>query len=315
MIDLENNAAKSSRRSLRRYVVILAVLGTALAIAPIAMGMFSKAPAGAEMLTEFTPFMSSERLSGFSGHLETIDAAVTELDAAGTGATNADYATFSAQWPVIDDDMSGLMDQVTENLGNYEAMASLPSFTLFPWFFLVPGALVALVAVLTLVLGRWTRAAQVALGLVGVGLIAIPVVFGMFSKGPKGGEMMAAFRDLETTENVARIQGYFSEMAIGQGSIRLQVVPDLEKAGMTPAQIAEQYPATTRLNEQWVPILLDMTPMIGAMSDNVDNYDAIRSMPPFALFPWAFAVPGVIVLGLALAAGPPRRLNTEGERP
>jgi len=308
MGDLEHNAAGSSHRPARRFVVVLAVLGAALVLAPVAMGMFSKAPAGAEMLTEFTPLMSAERLDGFSGHLDTIDAAVSELDAAGTPATNPEYAAFSTQWPVIDDDMSGLMDQVTDNLGNYQAMASLPSFRLFPWFFLVPGALVALVALVSLALGRWTRAAQVSVAAVGLGLVAIPLAFGMFSKGPKGGEMMNAFRDLETSENVARIQGYFSQMAVGQGSIRLQVVPALEKGGLSAAEVAREYPATTRLNEQWVPILIDMTPMIGAMSDNVDNYDAIRSMPPFSLFGWAFLVPGLIVVGLAVAAGPPRPL-------
>ena len=50
-----------------------------------------------------------------------------------------------------------------------------------------------------------------------------------------------------------------------------------------------------------------MTPMIGAMSDNVDNYQAIKSLPPFPLFPWFFVVPGLLVAGLALASGPRSR--------
>ena len=50
-------------------------------------------------------------------------------------------------------------------------------------------------------------------------------------------------------------------------------------------------------------ILNDMTPMIGAMSDNVANYQAIASLPPFPLFPWFFVLPGVLVAGLALAGG------------
>lgn len=293
----------------RRFVVGLAVLGAALVLAPVLMGMFSEAPAGAEMLDEFTPFMSEHRLDGFSGHLGTIDAAVAELDAAGVRASNSDYSTFSEQWPAIDADMTGLMDRVHGNLDNYEAMASLPSFRLFPWFFLVPGAVVLLAAGVTLRLGRWTWAARASVALAAVSLIAIPLVFGMFSRGPKGGEMMRAFENLETTENVARIQGYFADMAVGQGAIRLQVVPALEAAGRTPAEVAEEFPATTRLNAQWVPILVDMTPMIGAMSDNVDNYDAIRSMPPFSLFGWAFLVPGVLVLALGAAAWRPRRAS------
>jgi len=44
--------------------------------------------------------------------------------------------------------------------------------------------------------------------------------------------------------------------------------------------------------------------MIGAMSDNVDNYDAIKSLPSFKLFPWFFVVPGLLIIGLALVRRP-----------
>ena len=43
-----------------------------------------------------------------------------------------------------------------------------------------------------------------------------------------------------------------------------------------------------------------MTPMIGAMSDNVDNYQAISGLPAFGLFPWFFVLPGLIIAALAL---------------
>ena len=62
-------------------------------------------------------------------------------------------------------------------------------------------------------------------------------------------------------------------------------------------------------------ILNDMTPMIGAMSDNVANYQAIASLPPFPLFPWFFVLPGALVAGLALAAGVRRRLPGLAEAP
>ena len=40
--------------------------------------------------------------------------------------------------------------------------------------------------------------------------------------------------------------------------------------------------------------------MIGAMSDNVDNYQAISGLPAFGLFPWFFVLPGLLIAGLAL---------------
>lgn len=42
------------------------------------------------------------------------------------------------------------------------------------------------------------------------------------------------------------------------------------------------------------------------MSNNVVNYDAVAALPPFALFPWFFVLPGLLIAGLALAAGPRR---------
>jgi hypothetical protein len=39
------------------------------------------------------------------------------------------------------------------------------------------------------------------------------------------------------------------------------------------------------------------------MSDNVTNYQAVASLPPFPLFPWFFVVPGVLVVGFVVVAG------------
>lgn len=303
--------ALSGRARFAAFALI--VVGILLLAAPVATQMFSRAPKGAAMLSDFKPFMTADRLAGFSGDIATIDGAVAELDAAGATKLSGPYADFSGAWPVINDDMSGLMDDVTENLDNYQAVAGLPSFTLFPWFFVAPGLILLVVAGLVLLRGSWSRGARVGLALMGIGLVAAPLAFGMFSKAPKGGEMMTAFQNLETTENVTRIQGYFSTMAVGQGAIRLDVVPALEKAGTTPAAFAAEFPATTRLNRDWIHILNDMTPMIGAMSDNVDSYDALVALPPFPLFPWFFLVPGAVVVGLVLVAGSTRRTpSSEG---
>ncbi|MET3960521.1 4-amino-4-deoxy-L-arabinose transferase-like glycosyltransferase [Marmoricola sp. OAE513] len=316
MVDLDDKATewRTASRRTRTSVLVLGLLALGLVAGPLAMGMLTKAPQGASMLEDFTPFMSSERLAGFIADLDLIDDAVSELDATDARATNPTYAEFSEQWPPIEDDMSGLMGDVTDNLDNYQAMADLPSFRLFPWFFLAPGLVLLAVLAVVALRRRWTRGSQVAVAAVGIALVVVPFAFGMFARAPKGGEMMSAFADLETSENVGRIQGYFSQMAVGQGSIRLEVVPALQETGLSAAEVARQFPATTALNDGWVHILNDMTPMIGAMSDNVDNYDALKSLPPFAIFPWAFLVPGLIVVGLALLAGRPVRLtHPQGE--
>ncbi len=81
--------------------------------------------------------------------------------------------------------MTTLMNEVQGNLGNYQAMAALPSFRLFPWFFVGPGAVLVLVALLLLLRPRLWPAGRIAFVVVGVALIAAPVVSGMFTRAPK----------------------------------------------------------------------------------------------------------------------------------
>ncbi|MGH8985046.1 MAG: hypothetical protein ACRDY6_14380, partial [Acidimicrobiia bacterium] len=101
----------------------------------------------------------------------------------------------------------------------------------------------------------------------------------------------------------------------------------LQETGLDDGALADEFPAVSELGDDWVGIINDMTPMIGAMSDNVDNYDAVAALPPFRLFPWFFVGPGVLVALLALLGGrdrarrtadrmtaPERRPTSEAER-
>jgi hypothetical protein len=299
----------------RRWALIaMAAVGIALVVMPLAFGMFGKTPKGAVMIAGFKPYMTTARLSGYQSELQEINAGVHQTDtsvSAYLGGAAADrtgfaskypeFVSFDQQWPAIDSKMTGLMSQVQENLGNYEDVAALPSFKLFPWFFVIPGVLIAGCAVAALIRPRRWRSLRWVAVAVGLGLIAAPLIFQMFQRAPSGGHMMTAFRSIETTKNVEQIQGYFGTMAVGQGAIRLEIVPALEASGLSQAQIAAKFPHVAALDSDWVHILNDMTPMIGAMSDNVTNYQAIASLPPFALFPWFFVLPGALVAGLAIA--------------
>ena len=297
-------------------LAVIAVVGVALVVMPFAFNMFNRTPKGAAMIAGFKPYMTAARLSGYQSELQQIGAGVRQTDTSvaaylGGGTANRfafeaeypEFTSFDRQWPAIDSKMTDLMDRVQANLGNYLAVAALPSFKLFPWFFVIPGALIASVAITALIRpARWRRGRWV-LVVLGLGLIAAPGILQMFQRAPDGGRMMTAFENIETTNNVEQIQGYFGSMALGQGAIRLEIVPALEESGLRPAQIAAKFPAVSMLDADWVHTLNDMTPMIGAMSDNVANYQAIASLPPFPLFPWFFVLPGVLVTGLALAAG------------
>jgi len=316
----QGGVAAGAARPRRWVLTVIAVIGLALTVMPFAFNMFDKTPKGADMMGEFKPFMTTARLGGYQTDLRQINAGVRQSDTSVAAylsggspnrssfdAANASFVSFDQQWPTIDSTMTNLMDQVQRNLGNYEAVAALPSFKLFPWFFVMPGLVIFGLAVLALASGRLWRRGRWTLVVLSIGLIAAPALFQMFQRAPDGGRMMTAFKTIETTQNVERIQGYFGTMAEGQGAIRLQIIPDLERDGLTSAQVAADFPAVHTLDANWVHILNDMTPMIGAMSDNVANYQALASLPPFPLFPWFFVIPGVIVAGLALTAGAEKR--------
>jgi hypothetical protein len=311
----------SPPRARRLALAALAVIGIALALAPVGFKMFERGPKGAQMMDEFKPFMTDARLSGFQRHIRNIDAAVHQtngrvlvaLEGHGPAAHQRfdkrfpGYAQFREDWGPINADMSNLMDTIQANAGNYRAVAALPSFRIFPWFFVIPGAILALLALAGLLApGSWPRLrwAFVALG---IGLVLAPVSVQMFQRAPKGGRMMDAFKTIETRTKVETIQGYFATIAVGQGALRLEVVPALRRTGLSTHEIANRFPDVQRLNSGWIAILNDMTPMIGAMSDNVDNYQAIKSLPPFPLFPWFFVAPGLLIVALALV---PRRRTT-----
>ena len=306
-------------------LAVLAVIGIGMILAPIAFGMFSKAPDGASMMTSFSPFMTTRRLDGFQADMADIAGAVEQgqqaiHDRGGTPAgarivapVAPRFHAFARQWRSVNSDMGGMLIMIKANLPNYQAIAALPSFRLFPWFFVIPGAILLILAAAGLArAGAWRGLRWVAVVL-GVALVLAPVGIQMFSRAPKGAQMMSAFKTIETRHHLRRIQSYFSEMAAGQGLVQLQLLPAMRHAGLSGAQIDARYPALNTLDTDWVHILNDMTPMIAAMSNNIGNYQAISSLPSFRLFPWFFLLPGVIVIVIALV-GKTRRGRGAADR-
>jgi len=304
----------------RRWpLAVLAVIGIGLVVAPLAFGMFSKAPDGASMMTSFSPFMTTHRLDGFQADMADVGNAVTQGQRAihATGRTPAgarivthlapQFGAFARQWRAVNSDMGGMLVTIKANLPNYQAVVALPSFRLFPWFFLIPGAILLLLAAAGLVRAAAWRGLRWVAVVIGVALVLAPVAFQMFSRAPKGARMMSTFKPIETLHHLRRIQSYFSDMAVGQGLVQLDLVPALRHSGLSASQIQDRYPALNTLDANWVHILNDMTPMIAAMSDNITNYQAISSLPSFRLFPWFFVLPGVIVIVIALLGDTRRR--------
>ena len=316
----------------RGPLVVVLILGLGLALAPIAFQMFDRAPKGGDMIDAFEPYMTPAKITQFEGYMAEMRVARTEvdkkvrpdlqsalgLDAAAIDARFVPLAGFDRQWPALDADMSDMLVKMRRNIGNYEAVAALPPFPLFPWFFVVPGLMIAGLAAWGLRAarkGRASRAAVIAIVVFGLGVVAAPAIFQMFDRAPKGADMIDDFRSLMTDKKLRTIQGYFVTLGAGEGNVRTAALPALEvaaPAGQLPAPASERFPAVTRWSEDWPTIFREFAPMIGVMSGNVANFAAVDALPPFWMFPWFFVIPGLIIAGAGVVAGFPRRADDTG---
>jgi hypothetical protein len=137
-------------------------LGLAVVAAPMAFQMFDRAPQGKTMIDDFRPMMTRDRVQAVQGYFVTLGAAEGQLRAnalpmliaAGGDPTAAPaIGQWSSDWPMILTDFNPMVATMSDNVDNYEAVDALPPFDLFPWFFVIPGVLVAGLAAVAL----WSR--------------------------------------------------------------------------------------------------------------------------------------------------------------
>lgn len=140
-------------------LLVLLGLGIAVAAAPVAFQMFDRAPKGADMIEDFRPMMTRERVQAVQGHFVTLGAAEGQLranalpllvDAGGDAADFPAISRWSTDWPTILTDFNPMVATMSDNVDNYQAVDALPSFDMFPWFFVIPGVMVAVLAAVAL---------------------------------------------------------------------------------------------------------------------------------------------------------------------
>ncbi len=315
-------AAARARGAFLPVAVLL--VGGALIAFPFATSMFARAPKGARMIAAFEPYMRPARLASYDLDVRQLGEGFTQAAAKGPAllsphadaaaaqsqfaASDPQLTQFDRQWPQAQGTLTGLLGTIQANRENYEAVAALPRFTLFPWFFIAPGAILLLLAAAALLMpGAWStlRWAVVALG---IGLMIAPLAFQMWSRAPKGAEMVSAFRAIETRSLVTKVQNDFATITTGEGALGSELVPALEEHRLSTAQIAKALPAVATLEGRWIEILQSLTPMIGVMSDNVANYQAVAALPGLGVFPWLFLSAGALVLMLLVLSVSAARL-------
>lgn len=308
-----------SRPRARGVLFAIVFLGVGLIAAPGIFQMFTRAPLGKQMIDEFRPFMTESKIESFENYLVEIGAAADEADGelrsflreqatvsdAEFRSTFAGITEFVEVYPTIQSDMGDMLKTMRASIDNFAAVDALPEFNLFPWFFVAPGIMVAGLGWWALARSKQGRFISTQLWLligIGLGLIAAPAVFQMFTRAPLGGEMINDFRSLMSDKKVAAVQSYFLAIGGGEGELRLRVPELLARLGIGREDYESRFDAIAQFSRDWPRIANEMAPMVGAMSDNIDNFEAVDALPPFPLFPWFFVAPGVLVSGLAIAA-------------
>jgi hypothetical protein len=315
-------ARKAAAAGRRGPMVAVLVIGIGLIAAPFIfqmLGFDNRAPKGGVMINEFRPYMTDARITKFDGFMDLINRAeqsfktdlrplvATAPKNPAQQAALASVDDWSTKWegPAgIHADMTGILRDVRQNLDNYKAVDNLPPFKLFPFFFLMPGIIIAGLA--RAALRRMRRGVPAggpgkALVVMGVGLIAAPFIFQMMggeNRAFEGNSMIEDFKPIMTTGRVTTVQTYFPVIGLAEGQIRNQLVP-LAKAQSPGAGS----PAINEWSQQWPNISSEFAQFLGVMSDNLDNFAAVKALPPFALFPFFFILPGLLVIGLVLASG------------
>jgi hypothetical protein len=318
-----------ARGALAPFAIVL--VGAALVCFPFATGMFERAPQGAHMIAAFKPYMQTAKLASYQREVRQLDEGFDQGAAKGAAllsphanaavaqrrlqASAPELAQVNREWPQIDRRLSVLLARIQANRTNYDAVAALPRFTLFPWFFVIPGTLLILLAAAALAApGAW-GSLRWALAALGIGLAIAPLAFGMWTRAPKGAEMVSAFRTVETRGLVTKVQNDFATITTGEGALSGELLPALEARGLSGAQIDKALPAVATVEERWIAILQSLTPLLGVMSNQVVDYRAVAALPSFNLFPWSFLIAGLLVLALVVLRTGRVRLPTPRRRP
>jgi hypothetical protein len=179
-------------------------IGSALFLAPFAFRMFTRAPQGGVMISQFQVIMNQPKVQLFTAHyMPTTALGLGSLDSVGQSAflhfdhlhrninqVEAFYASKPnlAALSYVDQNFSNMAGPFTtmltvmhNDLNDYLGLAGLPPFVLFPYFFLLPGLFIMIGSLLVLrrerdtnLSGKSAKAPAVFVVVIGLMVAAAP---------------------------------------------------------------------------------------------------------------------------------------------
>jgi hypothetical protein len=145
----------------RKLLWGVSVIGLALVIAPFAIGLPGKGAAGQRMLNGFHPLMQAAAVQTTASYYTNVFTPLGKVSTQFTSAASNPQLQkqltplmpmLQPVMPIFKQVPAGLrwygplVRTMQANVNNYQQVNSLPDFRLFTWFFVVPGALLILLA-------------------------------------------------------------------------------------------------------------------------------------------------------------------------
>lgn len=316
------------KRRIGSGVVVL--VGVALIVVALVAQLFTRSPAFEELTDDFRSAMTTESIDQMQADLEGMQAMSDELQTdvmpalAGalgmtseelTGMLDSNFPAVSTgmqQLPAITENFMGMASTLSAQQGNFEAADAIPTSSLpattIPWGVLA-AALVAIAAGVFMFTTK--RAGAYAALVLGIALIAGPLILSLTTKAGRADDMKVALQPIMTTEQATQAQGALA--IVGDMGTEMQ-------EGMMPA-LSEQmhisldevnvfmqgFPATGGMLQSFPEVQARFDGFVKIMTANVDNYDTIK---PLSLEPivWILVAAGLMIGvagGLSLFAPAP----------
>jgi hypothetical protein len=155
--------------------ILILLVGVALIVAPFGYKMFDRAPAGADMMKDFETVLTRPNVTTFQGHMQTFGGMKADIGnmmpafAQGMGMSQDQLnmmmqqqfpglSTGMTQMDRMGADFGMVIDVMDRNVENYQKANQLPMRNM-PWFFVIAGVALIILAGAQLVLPDGKRAA------------------------------------------------------------------------------------------------------------------------------------------------------------
>jgi len=312
---------------------VAGVLGAFLIAFPLAIGLPGKSAASGDLMTAMRPMMTDQALAQGGADQKTVAAMSTELTtrmipalAAQMGVTPQQLtASFGqnlpamarglAEMPTLQARFGALQTLMVQQQSNFRQADQIPTSFMPPTtmtsLFLVPGAILVLIAGFGLLRPRRARQMVAAGGAVAVVMAAGLLATSMYGKASSADDMTAAFRPVFAASAVQQTQALTADARAMSAELTTKALPAFATAlHVTPAQLAQtmatSFPAVTAGMQQ-LPGIVDRMgaagSLIAAQKDNFDKTAAIPWEPGsmVGVF-WSMMAPALIVLAVAAGA-------------